>query len=196
TAPGGDGDPVVASVTVHGTVVDSVTGQLLPGVNVAIGGKFATTDAQGAFTLPAAPGANTVHATVPGYETFARTFDPIPAAGNEVTLQLPLRRLAPVPVACWVGPEGFQAVIVDLQGRKSLERWQESTLTLVTGTGTRTIPAIDWNYHAVDYLRWGVSIPDASPSTIRADWVLFDSEGDVYRGSCEPAAAPPDTTQA
>ena len=194
TAPAGDGGPTAAPITVRGTVIDSVTGGVVSGANVALAGMFGTTDARGTFTLAAAPGANTIRVTVGGYEVFSRDLTLIPASGTTVTVELPLRRLAPFPVSCELGDSGFRAVIVDLQGRKSLERWQQSTLTLVTPTGRRTISPLDWNYRALDYLQWGVSIPDASPSTIRADWVLFDSEGDAWRGSCEPVAAPPDTT--
>lgn len=193
--PSGDGEPGAALVTIQGLVIDSITQAPIPGVNVAIAGKFTTTDAAGTFTLPAVAGTVTATAHVQGYEPFTQGF-PIPATEASSVIELQLRRLAPIAIRCQLGSAGFSAVVVDLQGRKSLERWSQSTLTLVTPAGSRTIPAPSWGYHALDYLKWLVTIPDASPSTIRADWVLFDSQGDAYRGSCEPVAAPPDSTQA
>ena len=195
SAPSGEGDPGATVVTIQGIAIDSVTLAALPGVKVAIAGKFATTDQAGAFTLPAVAGTVSATASAQGYERFTHDFT-IPATQASSTIELPLRRLAPIPLRCELGSAGFTAIVVDLQGRKSLERWTQSSLTLVTPTGSRTISAVRWGYHALDYLKWLVTIPDASPSTIRADWVLFDSQGDAYRGSCEPVAAPPDSTQA
>lgn len=191
-APTGD-DPLAAPVTVHGVVLDSVTRVRLPGVTVGMGGKFAVTDGAGSFTLLVAPGANSIHVSASGYEAFARILTVGSPAGTDAQVEVPLRRLAPFPVSCQLGASGFQAVIIDLQGRKSLERWSESQLTLVTGAATRVIPAINWGYRALDALQWQVTIPDADPSTDRVDWVLFDSQGDAYRGSCEPVAAPTDS---
>ena len=195
SVPTGDGEPEAALVTIQGLVIDSISEAPVPGVNVAIGGKFATTDAAGTFTLPAVAGTVTATAHAQGYEPFTEGF-PIPAAEASSVIELQLRRLAPIAIQCRLGSAGFSAVVVDLQGRKTLERWSQSTLTLVTPAGSRTIPAPGWGYHALDYLKWLVTIPDASPSTVRADWVLFDSQGDAYRGSCEPVAAPPDSAQA
>jgi hypothetical protein len=190
--PPGEGEPSIATVDVHGVVVDSVSRELLRGVTVSMGGKFAVTDGQGAFTLLAVPGTDTAHVAISGYERYVRAFTILPDPDPWRPLHLELRRLAPFPIRCAVTDSGFRAVVVDLQGRKSLERWSQSTLTLVTATSSRTIPAIAWGYTALDYLQWQVTIPDASLSTVRADWVLFDSEGDVYRGSCEPDVTPPD----
>lgn len=187
TTEGGGGTTPVA---VHGVVTDSVTGMRLPGVAVSMGGVFTATDAEGAFDLTVGSGVNTVHVAADGYEPFARTMTVDPLGNDRFAVDLPLRRLAPFPVTCELGPDGFRANIVDLQGRKSLERWSQSELTLVSPAGPRTIPAITWGYHALDYLVWQVTIPDADPSTSRVDWVLFDSEGDAYRGSCEPVSAP------
>jgi len=192
-APTGEGDPSTAPITVHGVVLDSVTRLRLPGISVGMAGKFVVTDAAGAFTIVVGPGPNSVHVTAGGYEPFARSVVVDPAPSGAVVLELPLRRLAPFPVSCQMGAAGFQATIVDLQGRKSLERWSQSQLTLVTDSKVRTIPAVSWGYQALGDLEWQVTIADADASTIRADWVLFDSQVDMYRGSCEPVPALPDT---
>jgi hypothetical protein len=189
--PGGDGDPMVPPVTASGIVFDSVTQVRLAGVTVGMGGKFAVTDADGSFSLPVAPGANSIHVTVAGYEAFATTV----TVGQKVAFDIGLRRLAPFPLSCELSTDGFHAVIVDLQGRKSLERWSESSLTLVTPTQQRTIGALGWRYQGLDYLRWEVTIPDADPAITRADWILYDSQGDAYRGSCEPIPVVSDTTR-
>ena len=190
--PTGEGDPTTAPITVHGVVLDSVTRVRIAGVTVGMGGKFATTDGAGAFTIVVGPGANSVHVSATGYEDYARSVVVDPMANGPLALEVGMRRLAPFPVTCRIGAAGFQATIVDLQGRKSLERWSQSELTLVTDAGQRTIPALSWGYQAIGDLEWEVTIADADPSTIRADWVLFDSQGDMYHGSCEPVAASTD----
>lgn len=192
TPPTGEGDPLTAPITVHGTVLDSVTRSRMPGISVGMGGKFTATDAAGDFTVVVGPGPNSVHVNATGYEPFARDLMVDPSPSGSVALEVPLRRLAPFPVSCQLGPAGFQATIVDLQGRKSLERWSQSELTLVTDSKQRTIPAVNWGYRALGTLEWQVTIADADASTIRADWVLFDSQGDLYRGSCEPVPASTD----
>ena len=194
-SPSGGGDSVPPPVTVSGVVYDSVTGAVAPGLSVALGGTFATTGVDGAFTLEAPVGVDTLHVAGAGFERFSRVLTLLPSQGSPLTVRVPLRRLAPYPISCAIGDSGFRAVIVDLQGRKSLDRWANSTLTLDRPLGSRSIAALDWNYQALDYMQWAVSIPDASLSTFRADWVLFDSEGNAYRGSCEPSATLPDTSQ-
>lgn len=186
----GDGDDQVLTVPIHGTVFDSVTGIPLVGTAVAIQGQFVTTDAEGAYAVTVATGANRISVSVAGFEPLSRTV----TVGPERSFDLPLRRLAPFPTQCQLSDQGFSAVVVDLQGRKSLERWSQSTLTLRAANGDRVIDALSWDYTPLDTYRWRVSIPDADSTTFRADWLLYDNTGDLFHGSCEPLPAPRDTT--
>ncbi len=177
----------VEVVQIAGRVIDSVTRAGVPRITFGIGGNFETTDAEGQFTAWVARGDNAVGVNIAGFEPFARIIQ----VGPRSEFELPLRRLAPVPVTCELEPQGFRAIVVDLQGRKSLERWSQSTLTLVWSARQTTIGAVNWGYRAIDGLRWEVTIPNVDGSVLRADWQLYDSEGHLYRGSCEPVAAPP-----
>lgn len=185
-----DGEGHVVTVPVQGAVYDSLTRAPVAGVLVAIQQQFFPTDDGGRYQALVPVGTTTISVSAPGYERFSRIIDVEPGRDFD----LPLRRLAPYPTSCEYSPEGFSAIVIDLQGRKSLERWTQSTLTLVTPTTTRTIGAIDWGYTPLDTYRWQVTIDDADSATTRVDWKLFDSEGDLYSGSCEPVHVSADST--
>lgn len=187
--PGGGEDPV--TVPVEGVVYDSVTGAPLAGVTVAIQGLLLTTAPDGRYTGEVGIGTSTVSVATAGYERFSR---PVTVVGPTVVLDLPLRRLAPYPLRCELNSGGFNAILVDLQGRKAIERWSQSTLTLVTPSGRRTIGARAWGYTPLDTYRSRVTIADADPGTLRADWMLYDIQGDLFSGSCEPSRTSIDTT--
>lgn len=184
------GGPVEV-VAVSGQVLDSVTGAALPGVTVGIGGKFYITDEAGGFTAMVRPGPNTVQVMDDRFEPFSHEI----VAGGAGPFAFALRRLAPVPIGCELYPDHFRAVVVDLQGRKELERWARSTLTLASPAGELTVNALQWGYRALDYYQWEITIPNVDPGTDRVDWVLYDSEGHSFLGSCEPIQTLPDSGQ-
>lgn len=186
----GEGDGQVSTVAIQGTVYDSVTGSPLANTSVAIAGQFVTTDGAGEYAAMVASGANRISISVAGFEPFSRTV----TVGPEHVFDLPLRRLAPFPTGCQLSDSGFAAIVIDLQGRKSLERWSQSTLTLRAPSGDRVIDALSWDYTPLDTYRWKVSIPDADPQTFRADWLLYDNTGGLFRGSCEPLPTAHDST--
>lgn len=187
-APEAPIDPPVELVEIHGRVVDSLS---RAAVNTLVGieGKFYPTDASGGFTASLPPGVHGVRVNAQGFEVFADSIRVRPADQFEFRL----RRLAPYPIGCELYPDHFRAVIVDLQGRKTLERWQQSKLTLEAPAGPRSVGAILWGYRALDYYQWEITIPDVDPGTTLVDWDLFDSEGHNYTGSCEPVPTSPDS---
>ncbi|MEO6068593.1 MAG: hypothetical protein ABJB33_01735 [Gemmatimonadota bacterium] len=186
--PDGGGGEQVALVAISGRVVDSVTARSVPGVKVNLGGKIEVTDVDGIFRTTVPSDSVSVSVSTIGFEKYARIIRP----SASIPMIVALRRLAPIPVSCVLHDTVFVAVVVDLQGRKSLERWSQSTLTLVSAGRSTTIGALHWGYRPLDTYRWEVDIVGVDPALARIDWDLYDSEGHAYRGSCEPAAPPPE----
>jgi hypothetical protein len=175
------GEPPVAMVAITGTVYDSLTGGPAPNVHVEFGGKVLFTDAAGKFTANTPEGMVRVLVNSPDFETVERWISVPPSQ-----ISLPLRRQAPLPTNCRLEDGVFRAVVVDLQGRKSLERWSRSTLTLRLPGEERTIGALAWGYRGLDSYHWELTIADAGPTLERVDWRLFDSDLNLYTGSCIP----------
>ncbi|MCB2407109.1 TonB-dependent receptor [Hymenobacter lucidus] len=83
--------PAAGTASIRGTVVDSVSGQRLPGVGIRLEGQAAGTasDALGAFRLDKLPaGTYTVRATALGYRSPAATVTLVAGATQTVSLHL------------------------------------------------------------------------------------------------------------
>jgi hypothetical protein len=178
--PGGDHEGDLVQVV--GYAFDSVTGVPAAGVRVDLDGKVVDTDVDGRFTATVYEGRVTVRVTSTAFEPALQTVT-TPTA----LISLPLRRLAPAPFGCRLEGGTLRATIVDLQGRKSLERWNRSALTIHTPVGPRTIGAVAWGYEPPDdTYHWDIYITDAGPIVERVDWRLFDSDLNAYTGTCVP----------
>jgi hypothetical protein len=181
--PGSDpgGDPGRAIVQASGFVFDSLTRTPARGVLVDLGGKLVHTDGAGRFTAELPEGALLLRVTSPDFETLERS---VHISMQEITI--PLKRLAPLPIGCRLDAGVFRAIVIDLQGRKSLERWARSSMTLRLPVGDRTIGALAWGYRPLDTYHWELTIADAGDEVERVDWHLFDSDLHEYVGSCVP----------
>ncbi|HVX89966.1 MAG TPA: hypothetical protein VG940_13610, partial [Gemmatimonadales bacterium] len=80
--------------------------------------------------------------------------------------------------------------VSDLQGRKTIERWQRSEAYVLDPAGTYRLGAPDWTYRALDYITWEITLGPISPETTTIRWNVYDDQGNLYTGICEPAAAP------
>lgn len=170
-------------IAISGMLFDSLTGAPAANVHVEFGGKVLFTDAAGKFTANTPEGMVRVRVTSPDFETVERA---IAVPPSQITL--PLRRQAPLPLDCRLEDGVFRATVVDLQGRKSLERWSRSTLTIYGPQGPRTIGALAWGYEppASSY-HWEIYISDAGADVDLVEWRLFDSDLNQYSGSCVPS---------
>lgn len=178
--------PTGPMYTISGVVIDSLSGEVLPGVRVSVGKYGTEADAAGQWSLQAPAGSVSVSASPIGYERSSFTF----ALRTNAYVTLMARRLAPIVQECVQEGQTVRALVTDLQGRKSVERWQKSEATVLDPSGQYTIAAPIWGYTAVDYLTWAVTLSPVAPgNAIR--WHVFDSEGHAYSGTCEPTAAPP-----
>ncbi|HVX89233.1 MAG TPA: carboxypeptidase-like regulatory domain-containing protein, partial [Gemmatimonadales bacterium] len=148
-----DTDPVGRMFTVSGVVVDSMSGGAIPGVRVASGPYVTDADAAGQWrlTLPAGPVSITTSPT--GYERVTTAFTLV--ANTSVALEA--RRLAPIVQQCTRDGESVHALVSDLQGRKTIERWQRSEAYVLDPAGTYRLGAPDWTYRALDYITWEIT---------------------------------------
>lgn len=172
--------------TISGIVIDSVSGEVLPGVRVASGPYVTEADAAGQWSLAVPAGEVSVSTSPAGYERTSFRFTLI---GNAF-LTLAARRLAPFVQECVRDGSSVHALVSDLQGRKTIERWQKSEAFVVDPAGEYRIGAPAWSYESVDYLTWKVTLGPVAPETMTIRWNIFDAEGHRFSGSCEPSPPP------
>ena len=179
--------PVGEMVTISGVVTDSLLGGVIPGVRVSSGRYTADADAGGQWSLTVPKGPTSITTSPAGYERLTYSFDAL----GTVTLDLQVRRLAPAVTECVREGDQVHALVTDLQGRKTIERWAQSQALIDDPAGIYRVGAINWQYEALDYLTWRVTLRPISPDVTRIQWDVYDSDGHRFTGACEPAEAPP-----
>ncbi len=184
---GPSSEPVGEMVTISGVVTDSLLGGVLPGVRVASGRDVTDADAGGQWSLTVPKGPVTVTSSPAGYERVSYSFEALGA----VTLNLLARRLAPAVQECVREGDQVHALVTDLQGRKTIERWAQSQALVDDPAGIYRVGAINWKYEALDYLTYRVTLSPISPAVTRIRWDVYDSDGHRFTGACEPAEVLP-----
>lgn len=182
-----DTEPTGPLFTISGEVSDSLSGAVLAGVRVASGQYVTETDAGGAWSLTVPGGAVTVTTSPTGYERSSFSF----TLRTNAYVSLSARRLAPLVQECTRNGLTVSARIIDLQGRKTIERWQRSEAFVLDPAGEYRIGAPAWSYRALDYETWEVSLSPVAAVTQAIRWNVYDAEGHVYSGICEPVTPPP-----
>lgn len=180
-------DPAGGMFTVSGVVTDSLSGAVLPGATVVSGRYLTDADAEGRWSLTLPAGAVTVSTGPTGYERSAITLD----LRTNAFITFKTRRLAPLVRACEREGQYVRAQVLDLQGRKTVERWQRSEAFVLDPAGTYRIGAPAWYYRAVDYITWEVTIGPVAAETATIRWNVYDAEGHGYAGICEPGVTAP-----
>ena len=181
-----EGPPIGSLYTVSGVLIDSLNGSPLTGVRVSAGRDMTETDAAGQWTLTVTPGLVTVAASPIGYETVRTTL----SIGANTYVPLAARRLAPLVQGCVREGDRVVALVSDLQGRKTIERWDRSEVYVLDAAGAYRIGAREWGYTALDYISWQVTLGPIAPEVTAIRWNLYDDEGHAYSGICEPATPP------
>lgn len=183
-APGG-GSPDLVSL--HGVVTDSVLGRPLAGAILSLGGKVVQTGADGSYAARVPAGPLVVRVQFSLYEDYPVD---VPVA-SEREVHLRLRRLNPALTACAIGADSIRAVIVDLQGRKTINRGEGSTLRLASVQGGQAdVTAWDWQWTAVDEYTWGAAIAAPNPTVVSAIFTLRDKRGFGELADCRSVPAP------
>lgn len=176
-----EAEPTGPFYTVSGIVSDSLTGEGIPGARVSAGKRTALADAAGVWYLDVPDGEATISSSPSSYESGRETI----TVHSPVFLSLQLRRRAPVVIDCSREDSLAHATLIDLQGRKSIERWNQSKATIEAPSGNVTIGAIDWRYFpAPDYYHWPIAV-DIPADAVRIRWDVYDNEGYHFSGSCD-----------
>jgi len=165
--------PTGSRFTVTGTVYDSLASRVgparaAPAVRVSINGRVDITDSQGRFTVTEVLGGSHVP-----FELLGQEYEPHTGTihlDRDMTVSLPLRRLAPLITAFFPAGDSTRITVVDLQTRKAVERWQRTQATLASGATQWTQHGGQWVWHPVDSITWLVSMP----STAGAEEFHFD----------------------
>jgi len=167
--------------TVSGVVTDSLTGEGIPGARVSAGKRTALADAAGVWRLDVPDGEAIISSSPANYESGHETI----TVHSPVYLNLQLRRRAPLVVDCQRDGSMVHAILIDLQGRKSVERWSQSRAIVEAPSGNITLMGQEWSYFPPpDYYQWpiGIPIPD---DAVRIKWDVYDNEGYRFLGACE-----------
>jgi hypothetical protein len=172
---------------VSGTVHDSVLGDPVVGIRLFIGDSSAVTDSQGRFRTRQAPGPTDLSVRDYRYEGFASRLQ---LYRDEVNVRVRLRGEAPYLLSCGFAPTLLTAEVVDLQGRKTINRRGASTITLVASDSSYQQDANLWSWTPVDDLTWLAHIPLTSVGADTAVWRLEDSDGHVRSARCVNRPAP------
>ncbi len=166
---------------VTGTVFDSALGTPVAGVRLQVSGTQTTTDGQGRYTALADSG-------VVDFVSWDRAYEPLNLrrlVDRPGRVDVNLRRLAPLIARFRVEGNSVLARVLDLQGRKTINRWT-GTRVVLQGDGFETsLLANRWIWRAVDHLAWDVTIDAGRPDVDHVLWEVRDSEGGEFSVTCE-----------
>jgi hypothetical protein len=150
-------------------------------VRVSIDGVVGVTDADGRFTLTGVLGGTQVP-----FELLSLEYEPHTGTMNidrDLTVSLPLRRLAPLITAFFPAGDSTRITVVDLQSRKTVERWQRTQATLANATAQWTQFGGQWVWTPIDIFTWTVSMPNtAGAEDFRFD--IHDATGFASHAVC------------
>ncbi len=145
-------------VAVSGTVFDSLLGTPVEGVRVVGGtnGALAVTGPDGFYRLQ-------VHQEPSSIWIDDVRYQPVSVASRFTgpdLINLRLVRFAPAILHCSLAGAYALATVVDLQGRKTVDRRMAShAVAAVAGGPTASSVGDDWAWHPVDNFTWMVEIP-------------------------------------
>lgn len=169
---------------IHGLVTDGLLGSRLAGIRVNVGPVTLLSDSAGLFSGSVPKGKQTLLVDSYGYEKYQDTLTVI----TSHNLGIALVREAPAVTVCQADSSGIHAWIVDLQGRKSVDRRFATQVSIGGPGGTRHLTGNDLDWDWVDDFTWRVDIPGVLASRSDIHWRVVD--GDGYHGimSCDEAS--------
>ncbi len=167
--------------TLSGTVFDSVLGTPLAGLTIHVGDSTVVTSDAGTFRTTQQAGADLL---VINDRRFERVALPIELDYHH-TLSLRLKGTAPYVDRCEFRHDTVMARIMDLQGRKTMDRRSLSFLTAELGRQTIQKNAYQWLWTPLDRVAWSAAVilPDTSIGTVT--WRLEDLDGNIRTSSCD-----------
>ena len=182
--PPGEG---LITIRIVGKVSDSLLSQPVGPVALVVGPHALTTDSAGAFQADVPQGALVISADVDGYlphtvrsTVFVTTYIPVR-----------LRRLAPAVTACYIDRDTVRATVIDLDGRKTIDRRERSRLRLLAPTPIDSMTAYELYWNPVDILTWHVLAPLGRFDVTDTEWLLEDETGRTTVQRCRAVWRPP-----
>ncbi len=179
--------PPASRVEIYGRIFDSLTGFPIAGLFVLIADTAVRTGLDGSYRTTVPAGSLTLRVRFGLYEEYQLTA--LLLSPRQV--DFPLRRLNPALTGCTISADTVHAVIVDLQGRKTLNRADGSSIILTDQGGDTVVSAWDWSWRAVDELTWRARVPTGGRRIDRAVWTLRDQQGYGEFVDCQAVPAPP-----
>ena len=173
-------DPVRYHV-VAGFVEDSILNTPIPLARVLIGDSVAVTDSQGRFRTMHRSGNFGLLVDDYGYERYEI---PLAIFRDDLPIRVMLRGHAPYVLSCTFETDLLTATVVDLQGRKTLNRRSQSTITLISNSVSFFRDAYNWYWTPVDNYTWLAHVPHPGVVADTADWRLEDADGYVRATRC------------
>lgn len=181
-------EPEGRFLPVSGVVRDSVLGEPVAGVRVFAGDSSFITGSDGTFSLTLAQGRQTLQAAPYAFEPVRLDLD----LNTPRTFVLLLRREAPAVIACVATPAGLSAWVLDLQGRKTVDRRFATSVDIESAAGSRRLLGHDLDWYPLSDLTWRVDLPGSALDRTDVLWNLADGDGfrSARRCSDAPAQAP------
>ena len=176
--------PTVPSYTVVGTLFDSLaalrSSGLVANAPLRINGRPAITDSAGGFVVADVDSGNAVVSVEhPSYEPLTLQ---ILIDGNQ-QVAVGLRRYAPIITSFVVYADSAVTTVVDLQGRKTIDRWSGSNATLDGTGGTVTLIGSQMRWLPVDDFTWTIVFDVRGIQNV--DWDLHDVAGFRFSVRCQ-----------
>jgi hypothetical protein len=185
TDPGNDvtgGDRLEERIhMVSGMVEDSVLNFALAGVRLRIGDSLVVSDSNGRFQVKHRAGNFGISVQDVAYERYDRE---LALFQDRQTLEVRLLGQAPYLLSCTFEPDLLTARILDLQGRKTINRRSQSTITLQANSLKVERDAYSWYFTPVDNLTWLAHVPLQGVVADTATWRLEDADGYVRTSRC------------
>jgi len=175
---------------VAGRVEDSVLNLGLQGVRLRIGDSLVVSDSTGQFQVLHRAGSFGIVVQDVNYDRYEV---PLDLFQDRQSLVVRLRGQAPYLLACTFETDLLTARILDLQGRKTINRRSQSTITLQSNSTSVKRDAYSWYFTPVDNLTWLAHVPLQGVTADTAVWRLEDADGYVRTTQCVKQA-PPCTT--
>ena len=166
---------------VSGVLEDSVLSIPVAGVRVLIGDSSVVSDSQGRFVTLHRSG--DIRLSVADYR-FESYSTPYTVLGDDDNIQLRLRGEAPYLTSCTFGSELLTATLIDLQGRKTINRRTQSTTTVVGDGSSYRRDANTWSWTPIDNFTWLAHVPIGGVGADSAVWQLEDADGHVRSARC------------
>ncbi|MEO8199264.1 MAG: hypothetical protein ABI679_01975 [Gemmatimonadota bacterium] len=172
-------DLPVQTFTVTGLVRDSVLGSPLAGIRVLVGDSAVITDAAGRFTTIYRGGRTSIIVNDGLYEPYLANHDLV----RNIDVILELAGQAPYVIGCGFSGDSVTATMLDLQGRKTINRRAASYLLARSGPAIIQNDAYSWHWNPIDNITWRTNVPLGGPAD-SVDWTLEDGDGNTRFTRC------------